>query len=656
MTPPDTIKKDIPVRWAYPVAVGLPLIILNAGWIAHSEMKTGVTEITITTLFMGVAFILFWVTLLNLAVRRLFGQRAAMTQQELLVLYAMLSLSSSVAGIGNLGFFTPFLVAPWRFDAPASRPPAWLPLLPEWIAPRDPAIIKGFFEGNSTFFQAAIIRAWLFPLTLWAVFFCLLLWMLLCLAVIVRRRWMDEERLTFPVVALPLEMTREDAPLYRNRLMWIGFAIPAVLHTVNTLAGLYPSFPSFPINTARQGLEGLGRPLTGLGSIMVLVHPCGVGFGYLVNTDVLFSLWFFYLLKKGLNLFGTLMNWRDPGPDEYGDNNPQFPFTGYQAWGAWLTIGLVALRTGWPYFKAYFNRALDGDPDGKERGEPLTARQALFGFLFGFAALCGIVFAMGAPLWLPVVFLAIYALLMIALSRLEAETAVLSPLIVGVAPQNILTTVIGTGNLSRNELVQMATLSWFNIDYRAAPMPQQLQAFVAARRAGVRNLAPLTVVLMLATVVGVVAALVWDLQMYYANGAATANVNGYRLNMARSPYWTLGGWFSQPKPPNITAITAMAVGSAVTLLLSALRTRFVGFPLSPSAYVLSTTVAYELFWLDLFIAWVVKSLFLRFGGIKLYRMSLAFFLGLILGDFVTGAAWSLFGTFTGLSIFRTFPN
>jgi hypothetical protein len=32
-----------------------------------------------------------------------------MSQPELLALYAMLSISSVVAGIGNLGFFTPFL-------------------------------------------------------------------------------------------------------------------------------------------------------------------------------------------------------------------------------------------------------------------------------------------------------------------------------------------------------------------------------------------------------------------------------------------------------------------------------------------------------------------------------------------------------------------
>ena len=86
-------------------------------------------------------------------------------------------------------------------------------------------------------------------------------------------------------------------------------------------------------------------------------------------------------LKKLLNLLGTLTNWRDPGPDEYGDGNPEFPFTGYQAWGAWLTVGIAVLWTGRAYFKAYLDRAFDGDPRAIDRGEALTARQAALSFL-----------------------------------------------------------------------------------------------------------------------------------------------------------------------------------------------------------------------------------------------------------------------------------
>jgi hypothetical protein len=100
----------------------------------------------------------------------------------------------------------------------------------------------------------------------------------------------------------------------------------------------------------------------------------------------------------------------------------------------------------------------------------------------------------------------------------------------------------------------------------------------------------------------------------------------------------------------------MAAGAGITFLLSYLRTRFVGFPLAPAAYVLNTSWANELFWGDMFVAWVFKAAFLRYGGRRLYSAALPFFLGLILGDFVTGSAWSIVGTLLRIEIFRTFPN
>lgn len=41
---------------------------------------------------------------------------------------------------------------------------------------------------------------------------------------------------------------------------------------------------------------------------------------------------------------------------------------------------------------------------------------------------------------------------------------------------------------------------------------------------------------------------------------------------------------------------------------------------------------------------------------RLYAAGLPFFLGLILGDFVTGSAWSIVGMLLKVEIFRTFPN
>ena len=41
-------------------------------------------------------------------------------------------------------------------------------------------------------------------------------------------------------------------------------------------------------------------------------------------------------------------------------------------------------------------------------------------------------------------------------------------------------------------------------------------------------------------------------------------------------------------------------------------------------------------WLPLFTSFVLKSLILRFGGLKGYRQALPFFIGLIVGEFTAG--------------------
>jgi hypothetical protein len=642
------------IRWLPVALIALILIPLNTGWIANSEMRTGVTEITISTLFIGVTFILFVLTLGNLLVRKLAGARVALNQAELMMLYSSLSMSSVVAGVGHLGFFVPFLANPFHFDAQNGWT-SFLHLLPSYIGPRDPVILKGFYEGHSTFFQPAVIHAWIGPLVVWSVFFLIVLWTTLCLAVVVRRRWADEEHLPFPVIVLPLEMTRPAAPLYRNKLLWAGFAIPLVLHSINSLATIYPTIPSFPINSAKDLMGGAAFPWNGLSPMFGGIHPCGVGFGYLVNTDVLFSIWFFYLVRKALNLWGVMENWRDLNGGQFGDGATQFPFTSYQAYGAWLALGAAILFQGRSYFKGYFKRAFEGDPEGIERNEPISARVAVFGFLAGYLLLCAFIWSTGGSWWLPVAFFAIYVLIMVTLARLEAETAVLSPYLMWVDPQSILTTIGGTFGLAKMDAVHLGMMSWFNSDYRAAAMPHQLQGFVGQDRANGR-MRPIVVALMLAAVVALVSALIWDLQLYYVNGAGTGNVNQWRISEGSRPWNNVAKWIGHPEAPKATALLNMLIGAGITGLLAYLRGRFLSFPLAPAAFVLNTSWANDLFWLDMLIAWGFKVAFLRYGGSKTYTAALPFFLGLILGDFVTGSFWSLVGMYMHLDLFRTFST
>ena len=40
--------------------------------------------------------------------------------------------------------------------------------------------------------------------------------------VILRKQWIERERLIFPLAQLPLEMTKKS--FFKNKLMWLGFA------------------------------------------------------------------------------------------------------------------------------------------------------------------------------------------------------------------------------------------------------------------------------------------------------------------------------------------------------------------------------------------------------------------------------------------------
>jgi hypothetical protein len=655
----DSAPHFLPVRWGRLAAITIPLIILNTGWIANSEMKTWVTEATVSSLFMGVTFILFVATLVNLAVRRFVSRAAALNQPELMALYTMLSMSSVVAGVGHFGFFLPFLAGPFDPHAPNGDWRQWLYLLPRSIGPRDPAVLLPFFVGHSNFFQARIVHAWIYPLAVWCSFFLVILWTTLCLASVLRRKWEEEEHLPFPIIALPLEMTRDGAPLYANGYLWLGFAIPAILHSLNSLHSLFPPLPSAPINSERDFVTNfaLPTPWSGMGTLFYMLHPVGVGFGYIVSTDVSFSLWFFYLLKKIVDVISTALGMRNPAVGWwYADGDGEFPFYNAQGWGAWTVLGALALWMARKDIRAIIERAFDDDRrNPADSNEPMTARTAVFGFAGGFITLCAFIWVLGGSWWLPVAFLGIYILILLTLARLRAETAVVSSELVWVNPQNILTAVVGTNSLSHADLVHTGMLSWFNADYRTPGLSHELEGLVGQHRARGR-LSPLVTAIMVAAAVAMIAALVWDLQLYYTYGASSSNVNWWRIQKGMEPWNDIQGWIQNPLPADPHMIGGLLFGAGVTLLLSMLRLRFVGFPFHPAGYALNVTFANDFFWGDMLLAWTIKVLILRYGGMKTYRNSVPFFLGLILGDFVTGSIWSIVGAVFRLDLFRTFPT
>jgi len=85
------------------------------------------------------------------------------------------------------------------------------------------------------------------------------------------------------------------------------------------------------------------------------------------------------------------------------------------------------------------------------------------------------------------------------------------------------------------------------------------------------------------------------------------------------------------------------VGFVFTVLMGAIRTRFLWWPFHPVGYVISGSWDVGRIWIPLVLASTIKWSVLRFYGIKGYRQSTPLFFGLILGDFVLGSLWATIG-------------
>src|SRR6185436_11585591 len=111
------------------------------------------------------------------------------------------------------------------------------------------------------------------------------------------RQWADRERLTFPIVLLPLELSRDPRPGRRinefltNPVMWCGAAVPILVYGWEGLRSYLPVPPPLHWGTWNWFPD---RPWKEFNLGMAHVYFAIVGLTFLLTTEVAFSLWFFY--------------------------------------------------------------------------------------------------------------------------------------------------------------------------------------------------------------------------------------------------------------------------------------------------------------------------------------------------------------------------
>jgi hypothetical protein len=621
------------VRWYVAFPVALPIIVLDAYWVIQAEKVGSGPYFTTISLFANVFFILTALLLVNLGLRRL-APRWSWSQAELLLIYSMVAVGAALAGHDMVPSLIQMLGHPYEHsNASNGWLERWGRFLPETLMVPDKEILKGYYQGHASLYEPEVLAAWMRPALLWTLFVGLLFWTMQCLNVLVRQGWQDRERLPFPVVEIPLQMTEPGGRLWKSPLFWAGFGICAAIELLNGLAHLYPSLPN--INDQHVNLQGQGifavRPWNAAGFTTYSFYIFAIGLGYLLPLDLLFSCWFFYLFWKAQLILSAQFAL---------DVTPDFPFVREQSFGGYVAILAFMLWNSRHYFKQIGKRVLGEPSDISDKGEALTYRQAVIGLILGFVALVGFMIWAGLSPLIAVVAFAIYFALSLAVTRMRAE---LGPPVHDLhfsGPDYMLTHSFGTPAFSARDLTVLSFFYWFNRAYRSHPEPVAIEGLKVSKQIG-SSQRVMFWGLQLAAVVGTLAVFWAYLHLAYSLGTQAKFRNGYYF--ANEAYNRLNGWVQTPTPPNMLANGMVGVGFVFCTLLMLARLKFSWWPFHPIGYAITSSWAMNLVWMPLLIAWVIKGALLRYGGVGLYRKGMPFFLGLILGQMIVGSLWHLVG-------------
>ncbi|MES2458947.1 MAG: DUF6785 family protein [Armatimonadota bacterium] len=615
------------------VLIALPLIVLNAFWVIEAERVGRGPYFTCISLFANVFFILTALVGINALLRR-FAPRLALSQAELLIIYTMLTVAAGIAGQD----FLPALVmmlghVTWFANGSNGWADRFGLLLPQNLVVSSKEALRGYYEGNSTLYTPEHLQAWAGPVGWWTLFVVVLLWCMMCLNVLMRQGWQDRERLAFPVVEIPLQMTDPGAALWRSRLFWGGFALCATIELINGLAYLYPNVPSIPIKAVNVQGQGIfaTHPWNSVGYTCYSFYPFVIGLGYLLPLDLSFSCWFFYLFWKLQMVVSAAMAW---------NVTPDFPFVREQSFGGYMAILVFVFWNGRSYFRQVWKRILGDPADLTDRNEAMTYRQSAFGFAVGFAFLVWFMIRAGLSPLVAVAAFIVYFAISLAITRMRAE---LGPPVHDLhfsGPDYLLTHSLGTPAFGDKDLTVLTFFYWFNRAYRSHPMPFGIEGLKAVATQRSAQSALLWCV-MLAAIAGTLSAFWAYLHLAYRLGSQVGFAG--RSYFADEAFNRLNGWIQTPQPPNHLALGAIGVGFVFCALLMIARTTIPWWPFHAFGYAISSSWAMNNVWLPLLLAWAAKGLILRYGGVRLYRGLMPFFLGMVLGQMVVGSLWHLLG-------------
>ncbi|MCC7491164.1 MAG: hypothetical protein IT204_02390 [Fimbriimonadaceae bacterium] len=617
------------------VLLGLLGVVCLSWGTPYSDLVLRGTWVGLTAFPIGAFTALLLLLLLN-APWRAAGR--GLRRAELLTVYAMLLVAAGLSSFGLVGLLVPYAAGPAYFATPENHfAETVLRHLPHWLllpADLSQALYEGLPPGRQVPWDC-----WLRPAVGWGLLVAGVYALLIASTAALRRPWIAEERLTFPLVELPCQLATDGAgpwpELLRSRVLWAGFAVPFLVHAINGLHYHFPALPAINIHRIDLGPYLSGRVGEAVQPLWLRVLFTVIGLTYLLPSEIGLSLWVFFGFFLAQAAGGALAGATMPFVQAY----PVRRFVALQMIGGVIAAGGSLVSRAGRALAA--SRRAGPEPGAPRRAELWVLAAVGAGLLALWAHLVGLGVGWAALLVVP------FLLFQVVGTRLVAEAGMLyvqHP----ARPLNLLLSGLGTAASGPPRLPAMVLLDHlFMLDNRSPLQPALLQGWKLAEVAGVSARGLLGAMSLALLVAGPVA-LLSTLGLLLRHGGTMLNpwfTSYYTNNLfcSWSAHLVLNGEPARPGDLLWVLLGAVTMGG-----LTSLHRRLGWWPLHPLGYLMGASWPMINFWFAVLLGWLLKVVTLKLGGARAYRRLLPAALGLILGEYAAAGLWTLLDALAGV--------
>lgn len=628
------------------------LWILLVGWLnIRAEVLSLSLPLSYDSAPSGVGLLII---LIMLALNGLFGQvlkrQFGFTQAEISVVYVMTMAGCILIGSGMISFLpgammTMNLPLSGVTYIPLNR---WEPVYEDFYrlgTPMDEESSIAFWVGlERSNLQGIPWGQWLKMLPIWFIFFGSVYIMLISLANILRRRWLEAEFLTFPLATPVLTIANirsdkeKEGSLKGGKLLWIGVILGAFPLIWNWLAKFYiHGMPRIPLQYNLYNLfAGASPPWNALGRVgwhrLYLqsdVNPLLLGTCYFVPLNVLSSIAFAQLIAQIFKVIAHSMGLTEM--------RGIYMFPIHFNAGGYLIVAASGLWLLRKEIKAMWDAAFRGGESMDDSEEGLSYKGAFLGIIIGTVVLLftGVYFFR-----IPFIAMLLFVILVVAgaVGFSRSRGLVGNPGYPTVFVQGNTVELLGaTPTLGYTGMAGTGYLRLFEDGAQLMPTAWALEAYKIGDMLNVRR-KDMTLGLIVAFIVAFFGGFALILPPIYEWGAWNLRSPSYGSSILRVdavsytafhfPYHqTAGTGIHQ-----MQVVITFTIGALITLFFNVMQLKYVWWPLDSLGFALGNSPYWlQGRWVNALIMLIVKGLILRWGGRGSLMNLTPLFIGIIIG-------------------------